>query len=62
MTDPRLTTTCPACNAKPGQFCTTPTNTGRRDVTWTHVSRRTITVNTLPPLTGDKPGQFGNIR
>lgn len=30
---------CPACNAKPGNPCTTPTNTGRRDVKWIHSAR-----------------------
>lgn len=31
--------TCPACNAKPGEPCTAPTNTSRRAVTWFHTAR-----------------------
>lgn len=30
---------CPACYAAPGHPCTTPTETGRRDVKWTHSAR-----------------------
>jgi len=30
---------CPACLSKPDYYCTAPTNTGRRDVAWVHLSR-----------------------
>jgi hypothetical protein len=30
---------CTACSARPGQPCTVPTDTGRRDVTWVHHAR-----------------------
>lgn len=30
---------CPACLAKAGHPCTQPTDTGRRDVAWIHLSR-----------------------
>lgn len=30
---------CPACFAKPGDKCTRPTDTGRVDVSWVHLSR-----------------------
>jgi len=30
---------CPACNAGPGQKCSAPTDTGRRDVEWVHHAR-----------------------
>lgn len=36
-----LTVPCPVCNARTGQQCTTTTSTGRRPVTWTHLSRET---------------------
>lgn len=31
--------TCGNCNAQPGEPCTTPTDTGRRAVTWFHYGR-----------------------
>lgn len=31
--------TCPACNSKPGDLCTTSTDNGRRVVKWVHYSR-----------------------
>lgn len=31
--------TCPACQARPGQPCTQPTDTSRRPVTWEHSAR-----------------------
>jgi hypothetical protein len=30
---------CPACNAQAGEPCTSPNDTGRRDVKWDHMSR-----------------------
>lgn len=36
--DPRLQT-CPACNARPGEPCNAPTDSGRRNVTWHHLAR-----------------------
>ncbi|WNM65017.1 hypothetical protein SEA_APIARY_94 [Rhodococcus phage Apiary] len=30
---------CAACGARAGESCTTPTDTGRRAVTWTHYAR-----------------------
>lgn len=30
---------CPACQSRPGQGCTQPTNTGRRTVAWWHTAR-----------------------
>jgi len=33
------TVTCPNCAAQPGQPCTQPTDTGRRNVTWHHLAR-----------------------
>jgi len=30
---------CDACFAKPGKVCSQPTNVGRRDVAWFHLSR-----------------------
>lgn len=32
---------CPACQAKPGEPCTQPTDTGRRSVRWYHHARVT---------------------
>jgi hypothetical protein len=34
-----ITRVCPACNAKPGQPCTQPTDTSRRNVSWFHYPR-----------------------
>jgi hypothetical protein len=31
---------CPACQAKPGARCTTPTDTSRREVKWVHLGRQ----------------------
>lgn len=36
-------THCDACNAKPGEPCTSPTNTGRRSVNWYHTTREDAT-------------------
>jgi hypothetical protein len=36
---PGYAVTCPACNARIGEPCTAPTNTGRRPVSWTHLAR-----------------------
>jgi hypothetical protein len=33
---------CPACFSKPGEDCTQATSTGRKDVTWFHLSRITL--------------------
>lgn len=33
------TVSCPNCNARPGEPCNVPTETGRRDVGWVHLSR-----------------------
>lgn len=30
---------CPACQAKAGEKCTAPTDTGRRPVEWVHLAR-----------------------
>lgn len=30
---------CPSCAARSGQPCTTPTDTGRREVKWVHLTR-----------------------
>ena len=30
---------CPNCQAKPGERCTQPTDTGRRPVDWVHAAR-----------------------
>lgn len=32
---------CPACQAQPQRYCTVPTDRGRREVTWAHLSRIT---------------------
>lgn len=34
-----IAATCPACQAKPGERCTHPTDTGRREVNWFHLAR-----------------------
>lgn len=34
-----ITVPCPVCNAPTGQPCSTATSTGRRPVTWVHLSR-----------------------
>lgn len=34
-----LRVACPACQAKPGQPCTRPTDTGRVAVNWFHLRR-----------------------
>lgn len=34
-----LLVVCPNCNAQPGQPCTQPTETGRRNVQWIHYAR-----------------------
>ena len=34
-----LTVPCPACQSEVGNLCTTPTDTGRRVVTWVHYDR-----------------------
>lgn len=42
MTQPEVdpkSATCPNCQARPGEPCTQPTETGRKKVTWTHLSR-----------------------
>lgn len=33
---------CPACLARPGEPCTQATDTGRKPVTWFHVSREDL--------------------
>lgn len=38
MVDPK-SRPCPACYARPGEPCTTPTDTGRRNVGWFHYAR-----------------------
>lgn len=38
MANPRVVA-CPNCNAKPGEPCSQPTDTGRRDVNWYHSAR-----------------------
>jgi len=30
---------CPNCNAGVGEFCTQPTDFGRKEVNWVHISR-----------------------
>ena len=40
-TSQALTVPCPVCNARTGHPCTTATGTGRRSVTWVHLSRET---------------------
>ena len=40
MTSRVLGIHCPTCNAHPGDPCTRPTSTGRRNVTWFHDSRQ----------------------
>lgn len=35
---------CPVCQARPGQPCTQPTDTGRRPVTWFHLNRENTDV------------------
>ena len=39
ISDYILTERCPTCQAKAGDPCTQPTNTGRRRVNWHHISR-----------------------
>lgn len=34
-----LRSACPACQAPPGERCTSPTNTARREVRWIHLAR-----------------------
>ena len=34
-----ITVRCPACNAKPLEPCTRPTDTGRANVAWFHYVR-----------------------
>lgn len=34
-----LDVACPACQAPAGKKCTTPTDTSRRPVAWTHFAR-----------------------
>lgn len=33
---------CPDCGARAGERCTTPTDTGRREVGWIHDARRDL--------------------
>lgn len=46
-----IDTTCPNCQARPGQPCTAPTNTGRRDVKWFHSARESAAADTAAPAT-----------
>lgn len=39
MADLTRDVVCPGCNAQPGKPCTQPTDTGRRPVTWMHLTR-----------------------
>lgn len=48
--DPRLVE-CPACFAPPGRPCNAPTDDGRRDVPWHHLSREGAALHPAP-LTG----------
>ena len=34
-----LDVACPVCQSRPGEKCTTPTETGRVWVNWFHISR-----------------------
>jgi hypothetical protein len=34
-----ISVACPACYSKPGEKCTQPTDTSRRDVSWFHFAR-----------------------
>lgn len=34
-----ITVTCPNCQSPPGEFCTQPTENGRRTVKWFHLAR-----------------------
>ena len=49
LIDPQLVE-CPACFSHPGERCTVPTDTGRRQVSWTHYSRqsRAAVQSTVP--------------
>lgn len=45
MSEPSTDIECPVCQAKAGEKCTAPTNTGRKPVTWLHAGR----IVTTPP-------------
>jgi hypothetical protein len=45
---------CPACNAQPGQKCTTPTNTTRRAVPWIHWAREDLIQERRPHIDLDR--------
>lgn len=54
-----ITQSCPACFARPGEPCHTPTGSGRRDVKWFHLSReaanRCICADMLPEGAEPRP-------
>lgn len=43
-----LLVSCPSCGARAGQSCNAPTETGRRDVRWVHLSREDRAARELP--------------
>lgn len=46
-----ITARCPNCQARPGEPCTQPTDTGRRNVSWFHMARESAVGKppSLPP-------------
>lgn len=46
MSDPRAFR-CEACNARIGQACNAPTDTGRRNVAWFHSMRESRAIEAL---------------